>query len=142
MPSRSTIVSTARSFLGVRWRHQGRSRDGCDCVGLVAAVADELGMLPGDFSVPPYRREPGPELLVYFDRYLDRIPIHSIRDGSIVLFAFMGQPYHAGIMVNLSSQAIVHAFATKRKVVTDYLDNPQMGRKLVRAYDYREVYDG
>lgn len=142
MPNRADVVKSALSFIGTKWKHQGRDREGCDCVGLVAAVATDLGILPEDFEVPPYRREPGPELLGYFDRYMKRIMPGQIQDGTVVIFSYIGTPYHAGIVVNASAQAMVHAFATQRKVVTDYLDNSAKGRKLIRAYDYRGLADG
>jgi cell wall-associated NlpC family hydrolase len=34
----NVIVSAARSWLGVPWRHQGRTRQGVDCAGLVVLV--------------------------------------------------------------------------------------------------------
>lgn len=141
-PTRAEIVRTALSFIGTPWRHQGRSRTGCDCIGLVAAIADELGALPADFEVPAYRRQPTAELLNYFDRYMTRIATTAVKEGSVAIFSFYGTPHHAGIIVNSSATDIVHAFATRKKVVADYLENGANGRRFIRAYDYRGVIDG
>ena len=39
-----TIAITARTYLGVRFVHQGRSIQGVDCLGLLMLVAQELGL--------------------------------------------------------------------------------------------------
>lgn len=141
---RSHIVASARSFLGVPWRHQGRARvTGVDCVGLVYAVAEDLGLLPPEgIIIPPYRAQPDASLLSYFDRYMDSIPLSRIKDGTAVVFSFGGSPHHAGIVVNASARAIVHAYASRKAVVVDYLDGTSKGRQLLRAFDYRGVQDG
>lgn len=141
---RSHIVASATSFLGVPWRHQGRARaTGVDCVGLVYAVAEDLGLLPPEgVFIPPYRVHPDASLLSYFERYMDPVPLTKIKDGVAVVFSFGGSPYHAGVVVNASSRALVHAYAARREVVTDYLDGTSKGRRLLRAFDYRGVQDG
>jgi cell wall-associated NlpC family hydrolase len=45
MLDRQHIVDTARGWLGVPYRHQGRRKDkGVDCVGLIIGVGAELGL--------------------------------------------------------------------------------------------------
>jgi len=139
---RSQIVQTAKSYLGVPWTHQGRSRAGVDCVGLVVAVAGDLGILPPDLVIPPYRTRPDASLLSYFDTHMTPVSLRAIKDGTVVIFAYGGSPYHAGIVVNVNSSAIVHAYAAHRKVVPDHLEASTKGRTLIRAYDYPGVTDG
>jgi hypothetical protein len=71
---RSQIVAKAKSFIGTPWKHQGRTRRSVDCVGLVVAIADELGVLPPDLEIPPYRRVPDGSLEWYFRKHMDRRP--------------------------------------------------------------------
>lgn len=52
------IVSEARTWVGVPFRHQGRTRRGVDCVGLVIVVAQELRVLPSTFIRNDYGRNP------------------------------------------------------------------------------------
>lgn len=141
---RSQITTAARSFLGVPWRHQGRSRaSGVDCVGLIYAVGDQLGLLPPEgVHIPPYRTQPDASLLAYFDKYMDRIAPADAREGTAIVFTFGSSAHHAGIVVNSSSRSIVHAYAAKHQVVIDYLDSQSKGRRILRAYDYRGVQDG
>jgi cell wall-associated NlpC family hydrolase len=41
---RRDIIAKARTWVGVKYRHQGRSRrDGVDCAGLLFGVSDEFG---------------------------------------------------------------------------------------------------
>ena len=50
MTERHDIVTCARQFLDVRFVHQGRSREGLDCLGLLIATAREAGL---DFEAMP-----------------------------------------------------------------------------------------
>jgi hypothetical protein len=56
MFDRAAIVRAAKSYLGVRFRHQGRDRTGLDCVGLVVRVCNDLGMAVTDTL--DYKRAP------------------------------------------------------------------------------------
>ena len=40
---RIEIVEYARTWLGTKWRHQGRSKQGIDCIGLIIRTAEEFG---------------------------------------------------------------------------------------------------
>lgn len=40
---RGAFIQAARSYLGTPWRHQGRSRRGIDCGGLVALAMRDIG---------------------------------------------------------------------------------------------------
>lgn len=142
MIKRSEIAAVARSFLGVRWTHQGHTRSGVDCVGLVRAVGDELGLLPDDLIIPPYRTQPDASLLSYFDRYMDRVPARKARLGSVLIFGFGPSPHHAGIIVDASNGGIVHAYAAHRKVVMDHMESRAKGRRILRAFDFKGVQDG
>jgi cell wall-associated NlpC family hydrolase len=46
----NAIIAAARSWLGVPWRHQGRTRQGVDCAGLVVLVGRGLGLDDYDTS--------------------------------------------------------------------------------------------
>lgn len=138
-PTRADIVQTARSYLGVKWKHMGRDREGLDCVGLLIAVWRDLGYEPSEVPIPPYRLQPDGTMLDYFKRYMVRCPLLSIREGTAVVFSYFGSPYHAGIVIDAKQRFIVHAFAQTRQVVVDDLDNGLHGRKLISAWDYPGV---
>lgn len=140
--TRSQIVATAKSFIGTPWKHQGRTRRSVDCVGLVYAVANELGVLPQNITIPPYRRVPDGSAAVYFDRHMDRARKDSLKRGMVLLHSFMGSPFHASILVDPTTGAIVHAYARHRKVVIDLFKGRKDGMVLYAAYDFKGVTDG
>jgi cell wall-associated NlpC family hydrolase len=45
MTMREQIVEEARKYLGVRFRHQGRTVAGIDCAGLILNVGNDLGLI-------------------------------------------------------------------------------------------------
>lgn len=51
----SEIVKAARRYLGVRFRMQGRTVEGLDCVGLIAAAARDVGVFTPLPAWLPYR---------------------------------------------------------------------------------------
>ena len=73
------IVAEARRWIGVRWRHQGRSRSGVDCIGLcLCAVEAATGTA---FSAPAtYSRRPaGSALQQALAAALDRVQNGAVR---------------------------------------------------------------
>lgn len=53
------LLCNYRTWLGVKFLHQGRTRLGCDCLGFIAAGANEVGssifleQLPGNYARNP-----------------------------------------------------------------------------------------
>jgi len=132
------IVVAARSFLGVPWRHLGRSRGGVDCIGLVLLSLREVGVQIDDPA--PYQREP------QGTRLLDGIRAHAAqvareRPGDILLFRMGVYGAHVGIASVHPSwrvPAVVHAYAPHRCVVEQPMDGAAR-TALVGAFRLREV---
>ena len=96
MLTADSFIAAARTYVGVPWQHQGRSRHGVDCVGLLVCVARDL-CVPVDDDGPNYEREPRAHDLV---RLLRRhcVSVADMRRGDIVL---MGRPStHVGILTD------------------------------------------
>jgi hypothetical protein len=96
---RQAIVDTARSYVGTKVVHHGRSRrDGLDCIGLVIVTARDLGFT----KYRDQRYEPtadGTELQAVFDRYLQRRPRPLVFEpGDVVHFRLGEQYQHVGIV--------------------------------------------
>lgn len=51
-PRADRLEAAARSLVGVRFRPQGRTREGCDCLGLVLQVAQTAGLRIDVASLP------------------------------------------------------------------------------------------
>lgn len=122
MPSREEIVSEARSWLGVKWRHQGRKRSGVDCCGLVIVVARDLGLTCYDTNRYS-RRTTGDEFVHHFvDAGMTKIPMARAQPGDVILTADRLFPCHCGIIgSNEDGLTIIHAYANKRMVVEEPL---------------------
>ena len=107
----------ARSWIGVPFAHQGRTRRGIDCVGLIVVVADAMGVTGVD--IPGYtRRSYGDEFLVPFKRYARHTTFQKIQIGDIVVFHSRVYPCHTGILAKNAAGAwtVIHAVANLRKV--------------------------
>jgi cell wall-associated NlpC family hydrolase len=126
---RDDIVRIARSWIGTPFRHQGRTRFGIDCVGLLVAVADELGIAAVD--VPGYnRRSHGKDFMRPFEEHCRPRTFGQMAPGDIVIFHDELFPCHTGIYSQLRGVAhVVHAVATLRQV----FETPYAGEWAARA---------
>lgn len=93
----ASLIAAARAYLGVPWRHQGRSPFGIDCVGLLVCVARDLNIPVEDMRA--YEREPrAHDLARLLRRHCVSVPVADMRRGDIVL---MGRPItHVGILTD------------------------------------------
>lgn len=113
MPSALDIYRTARQWLGVPFVHQGASRHGCDCAGLVAGVLGELGI---HRRLPPYG--PGGQG-VHIAQVAERLGLHPLlaqaaRTGDLVAWQAAPGIVHLGL---LGPDCIIHASQRAGRVV-------------------------
>lgn len=102
----SAIVTEARSWIGVPFRHQGRTRRGVDCAGLAVCVGVACGVLavPGRemlrYGLPPNPRHIG--------QMLDAlgVQVQAAEPGDVLWFGHPRAPTHLGIWTGAS---IIHA---------------------------------
>lgn len=87
MTARADVVAAARGWLGVPWRHQGRSRAGVDCAGLLIAIARELRLADVDVGAYPMHAD-GSSLRSLCGAYMTSIPIGDAAAGDVVLLCF------------------------------------------------------
>lgn len=90
-------------FVGLPWLDRGRSRDGCDCWGLLGLVyAERFGIV-----IPSYREDystvaDGDAVAALIDgRPVDwlEIAVGAERQGDAVLMSVAGRPRHVGVVV-------------------------------------------
>ena len=112
------ICTAARQFIGCPWRHQGRSREGVDCLGLVLLVAHELALT--DFDTRDYARQAKDEsMLEQCREHLIEIQRVEARPGDVPVMRF-GTNRHIGFFGDYvhGGLSIIHAFShSPRKVV-------------------------
>jgi cell wall-associated NlpC family hydrolase len=138
MSKREAIVVEARRWLGTPWRHQGRVLGvGVDCGGLIVEVGKAVGLLEFD-AKPQYGRLPNwGELRQILRDYGE--PADNMQKGSILCFAFSGEPQHLGLYTG-EGKTLIHAYAQARKVVEHRLDGMWL-ESLRSVWSYRGLDD-
>jgi cell wall-associated NlpC family hydrolase len=122
------IVATARGFCGVRWRHQGRSRDGIDCAGLVLEVARICRGSTVD--VRNYnRKEANEQMVAHCRAHLQPVPIRDAQPGDVMVFG-LGDSRHMGIVGDYKhgGLSLIHAYLAVRMVVETRIDEEWRAR--------------
>jgi cell wall-associated NlpC family hydrolase len=121
------MLAEARSYVrdNVRFRHQGRSRSGVDCAGLVYVSCLAAGRQLIDKEA--YGREPvsqglRAQLVLNFGEPIDRA---SMAPGDIVLMKFRGEPRHVAIVGDYvyGGLSLIHAYAQAKKCVEHRIDS-------------------
>ncbi|MFO1152742.1 MAG: NlpC/P60 family protein [Rhodospirillales bacterium] len=135
-PTRDTIVAAAREYLGVPWRHQGRSRAGLDCVGLLVMVARDLGL--SDYDHRAYARTPATAhgFVRHFADNMPQVDLAGARPGEVVVLADPVYPCHCGILSErFGVRYLIHASARYRKVAeSPYADEWQTKARFAFAF--------
>lgn len=111
----SDFVALVRTFVGVKFRHQGRSRHGVDCAGLFVAAMREGACLPAAFRDPEgYGRLPSTELIAMVAKFCT--PVASPEPACLVLLRW---PLHAdpSHLALCTGPTLIHAYAFARRVV-------------------------
>jgi cell wall-associated NlpC family hydrolase len=109
------LADCARTWVGVPFRHQGRTRNGVDCAGLVIGVLRECNALPRDFQdVPAYGRAPQAVLAELVTALT--VQADAPAPGVIVLIRWPGERFasHVGLCTGAN---LVHAYMRARRVV-------------------------
>lgn len=125
------IVGAARSYLRVPWKHQGEDRAGMDCVGLLIAVARDLG-LAAPLSLA-HAELPALELFeALLPEYCERIA--RPQPGAVLRLRTAGRPQHLGLMATRHGYpTLIHAYATEGCVCEHRLDR-KWQRRIVSAW--------
>lgn len=139
------IVVQARTWLGTPFHHQARLKGkGCDCLGLIVGVVDELGLKDADgrplagYDEITYSKEPdGQYLTEKLTGLLAEVPITDARAGDLALFKVRENPQHLAILTDYEGGlGMIHSFAPSRRVVEHRLDDDWKSR-LVKVYRWQ-----
>ena len=117
----SLIIETARHWIGVPFRHQGRSlKDGVDCLGLIFCVGVETKLMRRGYDYTNYGHDPTWDLLLQIMRDAG---YHS-GSGSIFSTTLDGHNTpHLGIM--MSEGTFIHSSPLDRQVVEQSMESVQ-----------------
>lgn len=143
-PTGPEIVAEARSWIGTPWMHQASLKGvGADCIGLIVGVAEAFKMP----EAPAWKADrrfsgygPTPvvdKLLAACAVYLDPVKVESATLGDILLFTYLKQPVHFGIVSETSPRfSVVHAYGPVRRVTENPIDEKWRAR-VAHAFRYR-----
>jgi hypothetical protein len=109
------FVDAARSYLGVPFRHQGRTEHGVDCIGLVILARLKLG--PWDATrhdIVNYRRNPKDALDVTLPKFLEQIFAPEVGALAAIRWPKMKVANHIAI---LTPATIIHSYAEVGRVI-------------------------
>lgn len=107
-----SISEAAEKYIGVPFRHQGRTMAGLDCVGLVILAARDVGY--NDYVEFAYGREPRQDRLQktlreHIGEPLDRPP--RVNDIVLLRLPHSRAPSHVGIICeHPHGLGIIHAY--------------------------------
>ena len=110
------FVAAARTYIGVPWKHQGRSRRGVDCIGLVVMAARDCGMdvtIEANYGFNQQYRKMKALLLQHCERQ------SGPGEGVIILYK-SAEILHLAVMT--AEGTIIHAYGPKRAVIEGRLN--------------------
>lgn len=145
------IVAQARTWLGTKYHHQGRLKKsvkgpgGCDCLGLIIGVIDELGMQDGngnplthadEFNYSMYPEQG--RLVRSISKHLREIPTERMAVGDVLLFKTFKDPQHVGLLTQYPSggPGIIHCNSSAGQVVEQPFSVTWL-KMLTHAYRFK-----
>jgi len=141
---RSEVVTTARTYVGVPYRHQGRTRAGIDCIGLIWCIAADLGYrvdIPANYAQSPSSAlliEGCERTMVKQDRALT-----DLKPGDVVVMWGMtrAEAQHFAVVGQVDGRlTLIHAFSKHQKVVEQSIDE-FWSRRFVAIYCFPGLED-
>jgi hypothetical protein len=133
------ILTCARTYLGVRYRHQGRTAHGLDCVGLLIRVAHDLQLT--DFDLTGYGRHPDPtQMTTLLAAHLHKQPGGTApRPAEILLLADGPYPCHLALVGDKGEPfSLIHAWLPARKIV-EHRASPDWLAKIRGLYRFPQL---
>lgn len=119
----SALITAARAYLGVPFRHRGRTQAGLDCAGLVWRAYADLGLVLPDVRI--YGREPHRNgLQEAMVRALGEPVARHPQAGDVLLMRFDLEPHHIGIAGDYphGGLSLIHAHGMAGGVVEHRLN--------------------
>ena len=123
MTTAADFIAEARTWIGVPFRHQGRSRHGVDCIGLVLQVRGkfEPPWRPAAAANVQYRRNPQALLAAGIAENCIRLDRPEPAACALIQWPNQAHPAHVAI---LTPDTIIHAYAKVGRVIETTYGNP------------------
>lgn len=127
------LVESARKYLGVKFRHRGRSSYSLDCAGLPWRAYADLGVVLPDVKI--YGRDPSADKQSLPDRVADAlgdpvmvapVGLSDLQVGDVVIRRYTLYPHHIMIVGNApyaGALTVIHACGMAGRVIEHRLDD-------------------
>lgn len=136
------VVEEARTYLGTRWRHMGRTRLGIDCVGLIVEVGKKFNLHQYPDDVNYTRHSNGQAILEPFMQYGSKVPLEGsfdvLQDADVLILRELRFPQHVGIVASKDGiKTLIHASIRRGRVVEDHLED--FLHQTIGAFRYKDL---
>ncbi len=143
MISRAQVVEEALTWLGVPWVHQGFSKRGCDCIGLIRGVGKVTGAVEPDQDEADkylcYSRNPDPiKMRKGLRTFFIPIPLIEAKIADILWFRLGKDPRHLGIITEPG--IVIHADGVQGKVIEHRMATSRI-RMPIAAFQFPLVIE-
>lgn|GEM_PF-2795110 len=113
MVSRNDIISQARKYIGAPYLHQGRNKNGIDCVGLLIRVAHDLYI--SDYDIRDYSDVPsGRFMRLELQRILIKKELVEAMIADVLHICYEYEPQHLAFVSSVSPMRIIHSDSMAR----------------------------
>lgn len=131
--SRQIAIEYARSLIGAKWRHQGRSPWAVDCIGLLVLSYRAAGLELEDTT--HYSREPWNDNLQAELKKRFGDPVEDYQPGDIAVFkAFTKEPSHVALIANSRHGGLSLIHSRSGHKVMEHEFDEKWQRMFVEAY--------
>lgn len=129
-------VAEARSYLGVKWRHRGRSRFSIDCIGLVVAAVRAGGVVMRDrldYGRLPWKDGLEREMREHFG---EPVSFENAQTGDVALMCWDADkavPAHVGMLGDGDNGLrIIHSYSCH--AVAEHDIDDQWRRRILAVF--------
>lgn len=139
--TRDQIITEAKKYLGVPYKHAGRNEFGMDCVGPIIKVGHNLKLFSYDTINYP-KRPSGTDFIQKMGQHMQRIQVAEATHGDVIVCSEPRHPCHCGFLeISPSGQKyMIHAYAPARKVIREPI-TPFREARMMLAFRYPGVVD-
>jgi cell wall-associated NlpC family hydrolase len=136
------IAPWAAEYVGIPWRDGGRTREGCDCFGMLRLVLhDQFGVeIPsytGTYVSAREREEVARLLTTEIPKGGWLIADGAVRPGDGVVFRLRNVPWHVGVIVGPDD--FLHVEETIGSACVERLSAARWARRLVGVYRHEAL---
>jgi len=153
MNKREQYIEALRSYIGTPFRHQGQSKQGMDCLGLLIAAGRDIGLeVPSNLTYMP--NPDSGELEKRSKQFLRQLPYNrlqrvgnQIQPGDVLTFWIVerGQPKHFAVYTGLDNhgrESVIHAYSRKQYgVIETTIANKFLSRRIDKAWRIPQLGD-